>query len=188
METIQPQLRPHGRALRAIVCFVVGGILLLIAYLAGITDNPPGIAAMFGGGMFIIAGIVSATQRTARSMGLDILYWSPRILVVTYALFISIFAIDVFDEPGPVWQIALSLFMHLIPTFLILILLVISWRREWIGAAIFLALPVAYYLMMSNRPFFSLSVLLVIGGPLVLTGVLFFVNWRKRSVLRAGSV
>ncbi len=59
------------------------------------------------------------------------LFWIPRALCLVFAAFISIFALDVFGEGLRGWQTALALLMHLIPTFLILIVLAVSWR--WNG-------------------------------------------------------
>ncbi|HLE60293.1 MAG TPA: hypothetical protein VI700_02045, partial [Thermoanaerobaculaceae bacterium] len=100
--------------------------------------------------------------------------------------FISIFAADVFGEGRGFWQTALALLMHLIPTFLIVAILVVSWRREWIGGILFIALGVLYIVWAWNRPFGIWSTFLMIAGPPVLTGALFLLNWRYRAELRPG--
>jgi hypothetical protein len=46
------------------------------------------------------------------------IYWLPRVSAILFILFISVFALDVFTEPN--W--ALALFMHLIPSFILIIL------------------------------------------------------------------
>ncbi len=56
-----------------------------------------------------------------------ILYWTPRVLGILFAVFISIFALDVFGEYGfP--EVLVALFMHLIPTFLVVGVLLIAWK------------------------------------------------------------
>ncbi len=60
-----------------------------------------------------------------------ILYWSPRILGVLIAIFVSLFALDVFGEGYSFWETIAALAMHLIPTLVILVVLVIAWRWEW---------------------------------------------------------
>ncbi len=100
-----------------------------------------------------------------------------------YALFISIFAADVFVGGRGFWQTALALLLHLIPTFLVIAVLVVSWRREWIGGVLFIALAALWVIWASNKPFFGWVPLLLIAGPLVLTGVLFLLNWRYRKEL-----
>ena len=114
------------------------------------------------------------------------LYWTPRGLCIAFAAFISIFAADVFQAGVPAWQIALALLVHLIPTFILVAVLVLSWRREWIGGAVFVALGILYVVWAWGRPFARWFVLLVMAGPPILVGVLFLLNWRYRAQLRPG--
>ena len=112
-----------------------------------------------------------------------LLYWTPRVLTILFAVFISVFALDVFGEGYGFWETALALVMHLVPTFLILIALAVAWRWEWVGALLFAALGVWYLVMAGGKVHWS--ALLFIAGPLLLLGVLFGVNWLLRDRLRA---
>jgi len=114
-----------------------------------------------------------------------LLYWTPRILCVLFAAFISIFALDVFDGNHGLWNTILALLMHLIPTGIILVMLAISWRWEWVGGILFPALGVCYLIMTHGR--FPWSTYLVISGPLFLVGALFLLNWFYRRELRHSS-
>ena len=116
-----------------------------------------------------------------------VLYWAPRLLCILFAAFISIFAADVFGHGIGFWRTALALLIHLIPTFLVLAVLALSWRREWIGGILFVVLGLLYVAFAWNKPFFGWGVLLGISGPLFLTGVLFLLDWRARAKMRAGS-
>ena len=40
------------------------------------------------------------------------------------------FALDVFDGRHSFWETILALLMHLIPVFVLILVLVIAWRRE----------------------------------------------------------
>jgi hypothetical protein len=104
------------------------------------------------------------------------IFWSPRILCLLFAAFISIFALDVFDGSQGFWQTALALMMHLIPTAILLLLLAICWRWEWIGAVVFPGLGLFYIVNFWGR--FHWSAYAFIAGPLFLLGLLFFANWR----------
>lgn len=44
------------------------------------------------------------------------LRWTPRVGVILFAIFISVFALDVFGTSSNPWEIALGLLMHLLPT------------------------------------------------------------------------
>ncbi len=105
-----------------------------------------------------------------------VLFWLPRGLVILFAAFISIFAADVFGEGQGLWQTVLALFMHLLPTFAVLVVLAIAWRWEWVGAILFVGLGVAYIVSIADRGL-DWSVYLLISGPLFLIGLLFLANW-----------
>lgn len=112
------------------------------------------------------------------------LFWTPRVLTMLFALFISIFALDVFSEARGIASIASALMMHLIPTLLVVALLVLAWRWEWIGAVGFVGLGALYILIFWGR--FPLSVYATIAGPLLVIGTLFGFNWKFHTQLRQG--
>jgi len=105
------------------------------------------------------------------------LFWSPRILCILYAMFLSMFALDVFSEGYGFTQTILALMMHLVPTYLVVVALVIAWRWEGVGAILFTALTL-FYLVMSNGGSW------IISGPLLLIGFLFFFNWKYNEQLK----
>jgi len=67
--------------------------------------------------------------------------------------------------------------IHLIPTGILLIILAMAWRWEWIGALVFPALGAFYIITTWGR--FPWPTYLIIAGPLVLVGGLFFLGWQK---------
>ena len=111
-----------------------------------------------------------------------VLFWMPRILCILFAMFLSLFALDVFSESHGFWETILALLIHLVPVYIVVIVLVIAWRWEWVGAILFNALAVFYVVWAWGR--FHWSAYLVISGPLVLVGVLFLFNWIYRAQLR----
>ena len=112
-----------------------------------------------------------------------LLFWTPRILCIAFAVFVSLFALDVFGEGYKFFETVLLFLIHLIPTGILLIALVVSWRCEWIGAIAFTALGVLYIVMFWDREF-SWSVYVMMSGPLFLLGILFLINWLCRKQLR----
>jgi hypothetical protein len=116
-----------------------------------------------------------------------LLFWTPRILGVLIAIFVSLFALDVFGEGYSFWETIWALAMHLIPTMVILIVLGIACRWESIGGFLFITLGVLYITLFwepSNLPAY-----LVISGPLFLAGILFLLDayYRSRVLPRANS-
>jgi hypothetical protein len=111
-----------------------------------------------------------------------LLFWAPRILCLLFAAFISLFALDVFGEGYGFWETLVALFMHLVPTAIVLVALAIAWRWEWVGAVLFVALGVGYIVMAWGRLHWTAFVF--IPGPLFVVGVLFLLNWLYRAQLR----
>jgi len=115
-----------------------------------------------------------------------ILFWSPRILCILFAGFVSLFALDVFDGRHGFWQTALALLMHLIPVYALILALVIAWRWEWVGAAFFPGLGLLYIWWAWPRwrwPY-NFWNCVVMAGPLVLVGALFLAGWIYKAQLR----
>ncbi|MGD0539672.1 MAG: hypothetical protein ABSC03_18745 [Verrucomicrobiota bacterium] len=111
-----------------------------------------------------------------------VLLWTPRVLALLFAAFISIFALDVFDEHHGFWPTAFALAMHLIPTAILLVLVALAWRWPWIGAVAFPALGAFYIASFWGR--FPWPTYLIIAGPLFLLGALFLLSWIRRADLR----
>ena len=111
-----------------------------------------------------------------------VLFWSPRILCILFAMFLSLFCFDVFDKGRGFWETILALLVHLVPVYIVVILLIIAWRWEWVGAILFNALALFYVIWAWGR--FHWSAYLGISGPLVFIGVLFLFNWIYRAQLR----
>lgn len=108
-----------------------------------------------------------------------IVYWTPRALCIAFALFISIFSFDVFGGGRGFWTTALALLLHLIPTAVILAVLAISWRREWVGSVIFTLLGILYIVWAWGRLPWPAHIM--VAGPLILIGILFWINWHNRK-------
>ena len=108
-----------------------------------------------------------------------VLFWAPRILTILFALFLSVFALDVFAETKGFLETLTALVLHLVPTFLVVVLLVFAWRRELIGVIAFAGLAVAYVVVMWGRGFPWVTYVMI-SGALLLISVLFFLSWRQR--------
>lgn len=83
-----------------------------------------------------------------------------RILSIVFVLFISLFALDVFGEEK--WFLALV--MHLIPSFMLIIITIISWKKEFLGGILWLILGI-FFLVTSPQAW-------VIYVPVIIIGVL----------------
>ncbi len=115
---------------------------------------------------------------------IKIIHWAPRIICMIAILLISMFAFDAFEERLPIWQQLTSFFIHLIPTYFLITLLIITWKREFIGGIIFLLVGIVsspfIFLINHNRNHFSigtsLSIVAMINFPFIIVGILFVIS------------
>jgi hypothetical protein len=117
------------------------------------------------------------------------LFWAPRALSIVLIAFVSMFALDVFGEGHGFWNTLLALTIHLIPSLVLLVGLVLAWRWEWIGAALYAAAAMLYVTWALGRPIspaIKLSWILTIAGPAFVIAALFLANWLKRGELHPG--
>ena len=114
-------------------------------------------------------------------------FWAPRAMSIVFIAFLSMFALDVFGEGYGFWKALLALTMHLIPSFVLIAALVLAWRWEWIGAALYAAAGTLYVFWALQRPIppaIKLLWVLTIAGPAFLVAALFLANWMKRAEIR----
>jgi hypothetical protein len=106
------------------------------------------------------------------------------VLCIAFTLFISLFALDVFGHERGFRETFVALFMHLIPSFVLLVMLMLAWRWEWVGALVSAALGGLFlwwnFTYRHNVP----AAVLIIAGPLFLMAALYLLNWFKRDELR----
>jgi hypothetical protein len=110
------------------------------------------------------------------------LVWAPRIAGILFILFISLFALDVFDGQYGFWGTLFALFMHLIPSIVLTIAIVVAWKHEWFGALLFIGWAV-WYLTFARG--FPRSVYILIAGLPLLIGLLFLADWVWRKQIHA---
>ncbi len=142
--------------------------------LAGLFAAGVGMAYRFG-------------KAGTRNPAQQLLYWAPRVLGILIAVFLSMFALDVFGEGKGFWGTTLALLMHLIPTFILIAVLVVSWRWEWMGGILFIVLGAVYVVWASGQVMRIRRGALLIGGPPVVIGALFLLNWWRQAKARPNS-
>jgi hypothetical protein len=88
----------------------------------------------------------------------------PKILSVLLLLFVSVFALDVFNSP----QWPLALLMHLLPSFVLLVLTIIAWKRPRVGGILFILVGLVTQILLFKNS-------LIIALPMAIIGVLFLI-------------
>jgi len=113
-----------------------------------------------------------------------IVYWTPRILSVIFIIFLALMSLDVFTEGASFWQILVGLFMHNIPVFVLLVVLIVSWKREIVGAVAFILAGLLYiFFVFRNAGNWQMALAwsVQIAGFAFLIGGFFLANWIKKS-------
>jgi len=100
------------------------------------------------------------------------LHYLPRILAVVFTVFLSIFAFDVFGEYSGS-ELPVALFLHLVPTFVLIAVTTIAWKWEFAGGILFIALGVFALFFFNHK---ELASYFIIQGPVFLIGILFISN------------
>ena len=116
------------------------------------------------------------------------LFWTPRALSIAYIVFLSLFALDVFSEGNGFRTTILALIIHLIPALVLLAGLILAWRWEWIGAALYAAAGLVYVITVLPQrisPAMKLNWILVIAGPAFLVAAMFLASWLRRGELHS---
>ena len=99
-----------------------------------------------------------------------ILYKLPRILGIIYILFISVFALDVITEQRAV----IAFLMHMLPSIGLLLVLILAWKRPFIGGFIYIILGLGYGYMIYGEK--NMIAFLAISAPLFVIGFLFWLQ------------
>jgi hypothetical protein len=114
------------------------------------------------------------------------IYWLPRILGILFLCFLALFSLDVFGMEGTMLQKIGGFFIHNIPVFILLGVLIVSWKYELVGTTVFFLAAIFYMGMTSGNLNESgmMSAWLAIAGPALLISVLFFLSWREKKKSR----
>lgn len=117
----------------------------------------------------------------------DLLFWAPRILSILFILFLAMFSLDVFESGYGFWDTLFALFMHNIPSLILTIAVIISWKREMVGAITFALAGLAYVVLITGSSIASgrfepymITWPFIISGPAFVVSFLFYLNWRNK--------
>lgn len=105
--------------------------------------------------------------------------WAARLLAVLFALFLSLFALDVFGEYDSLGLTLVALFMHLIPSMLVLAAVAVEWRWPVIGAVAFMLLGITTVFFF--RTYEEAITMIIISAPLFFISALFYWDTHRRS-------
>lgn len=105
--------------------------------------------------------------------------WVPRVLVILFAGFLSLFALDVFSEGYGLGELVVAFFMHMVPVWVLLLALGVAWKKPVWGGVVYVGLGLVS-IMAFNTYRHPLSLLLISGSPVVIGGLFVWVGNQKK--------
>ena len=115
------------------------------------------------------------------------LYWTPRILSIIFMVFLFLMSLDVFEEGLNFWQTALALLIHNIPAIILLIITIVSWKKEIVGAVSYIVAGFLYMILVTKsilstgfEPYY-IAWIVQISGIAFLIGALFWIGWNRKK-------
>ncbi|MDP2933260.1 MAG: hypothetical protein Q8N81_03960, partial [bacterium] len=88
-----------------------------------------------------------------------------------------LFALDIFGQGYNFWQTIVGLFMHLIPSFVLILVLLVAWKKEILGGWLYIGLGFIFIAIARGNIIYSLPILL----PIILIGILFLATGRRKN-------
>jgi hypothetical protein len=113
----------------------------------------------------------------------QILYWSPRVLSLAVVWLAAKNFADWISPDKGFGDNVLSVLVHLIPAALVLGVVALSWRREWIAGTFFVLLGL---LRAAKDVVVGSTSHLWLAAFGVFLGLLFVLSWKYRAELRGG--
>jgi hypothetical protein len=174
-----------------VVLFVITLAAFVYAIWAGERANMPGwemllnipilsipLVLIFGSVYVLLMGwhehstLGKVSPRLAK-----IIHWTPRIAAILIILFMGLFSLDVFGTGASHLEVLGAFLMHNIPSIVMLVLLILAWKRPVVGFVAFLVVAVAFTILFV-RDFYAVSNLLLFVLPILLIASLFYADWK----------
>lgn len=111
-------------------------------------------------------------------------FWTPRILSIIFIAFLALFSLDVFGTGAGFWETLAGFLIHNIPVFVLIAVLVIAWKREIVGAVVFILAGLLYiFLALRGAGDWRMALVwsLQISGMALLIGGFFLAGWIKKK-------
>ena len=108
-----------------------------------------------------------------------ILFFVPRILMIVYIIFISMFAFDVFNENQMFLESLIELCIQLIPSIMLSIILWYAWNNQKNGGFLLIGVGVIFTLFFEL--YTNFTTFLMLGVPIFISGILFLLNYQLKN-------
>jgi formate-dependent nitrite reductase membrane component NrfD len=109
--------------------------------------------------------------------------WAARTLGILAIAFVSLFALDAFSGGAGLGQKIAAFLLHMIPSFVLIIVLIIAWKHELVGGILMTLIGLAASALVyslnygrSHSVSRGLQTAAMIGVPFVIAGLLFVIS------------
>ena len=108
---------------------------------------------------------------------------APRIAGIAIAVFVGLFALDVFEGDASIWLKLGGFVIHALPALLMGAFLAVAWRYPAAGFWGFLAAAIYFLRFSIGSPLEGLGMVLLFSGPMAAIALLFWVSWKWKKAL-----
>ena len=137
----------------------------------------PMLLVLFAVGLLVEATMQHLVTHRLTPRMAALLRWTPRIGMIIFAAFLSLFALDIFGQGYTLWETVVGLTMHLIPTFALLIVLALAWRWPLVGGVTALLVAGGFMLQFGGGWGDNWFLYLILVGPQIVVGLMFLADW-----------
>jgi hypothetical protein len=113
----------------------------------------------------------------------DWFHWIPRLLCIMAILFVSIFALDEFAPGLTIWEQTGDFLRHLIPTYVLILILRFAWQKEKWGGLLFIAFGALTIFPIFLGNFHrtgsvgvAIGIVFLVNVPFIMIGALFLIS------------
>lgn len=105
------------------------------------------------------------------------LSWVLRILLIIMIILFTLLSMDAFREDKGIWETIVGLLMQNIPSFVMIIILIIAWKSELYGGILLMLCVIGFAVfLVFGVGRFMWGTLIMVGIPFLI-GALFVVNY-----------
>ena len=118
-----------------------------------------------------------------------------RFISLACFLFISMFSLDAFEDGRPFLENLADFAMHMIPSFVLLLIIILSWKNELVGGVLIVIIGITTAIPIFRLNYFrtdsltvAFQVIALINLPVVIAGSLFIISHYKlkpNNILKA---
>jgi len=199
METRKLHFNRNLLIILSVVCLITITAISVATWMAGEGSTPVMMVILNGlilllplGLLFGSIYVLAVGWREHRFMGVlssrlsRVIRWAPRIASFLIIFFLTLFSFDVFSGNASFWQMLGGFLVHNLPSIVLLILLIIAWKRPIVGFISFLIFALAFTAFFV-RSFISPNLFFFVL-PILLIAFLYYADWQWNKKLVPSSV